>query len=204
MMRAVRASARLGAISLALFAAMAAGLLTATTARAHPVRPADPATPAIPQPSAMVVSGAAARPRAAETARAASEPDGPAPGPSRADAAPGSPATVAVALLASVAALVLGARHRRTLALALVLIAGLLAFEAGVHSVHHLGSARDMSQCAMAAAAAHVQGAIDDPAAALERPGPVSAAPTAPAPQRLATRVWRAGQGRAPPPPALA
>jgi hypothetical protein len=184
-------------IALVLVAAAAGVLAASSAALAHPVRPVERASPEIPQARAAVAPGAATPLAAAATA------DGPrAYRQAPPDAAvPGSPepATVAIALLGAAVALGIAARHRRALALALILIGGLLAFEGGVHSVHHLDSPRDMSRCAVAAAAVHVPGAIDAPPAPPDGPDRVSEALPSLGPQRPGTRAWRAGRGRAPP-----
>ena len=53
------------------------------------------------------------------------------------------------------------ARPRRALVTALVLVLAVLTFEAGVHSVHHLGDAQPA--CAIAAVSAHLSGISVDP-----------------------------------------
>jgi hypothetical protein len=69
------------------------------------------------------------------------------------------------AILAAAAALIVGWRRpRRALALAIVLILALFAFENGVHSVHHLNDLRHLDDlrsgltCHVAAASAHLSG----------------------------------------------
>jgi hypothetical protein len=47
-------------------------------------------------------------------------------------------------------------RPRRTLALAVVLLLALFAFEDGVHSVHHMIDKSQQAKCAVAVAAAHL------------------------------------------------
>jgi hypothetical protein len=52
-------------------------------------------------------------------------------------------------------------RPRHALAIALVVVLAVLAFEAGVHSVHHLGDAQ--AGCAIAAVSVHLSGLSVDP-----------------------------------------
>jgi len=80
-------------------------------------------------------------------------------------AAPTPPAVPWPAILAAAAALIVGWRRpRRALALAIVLILALFAFENGVHSVHHLNDLRHLDDlrsgltCHVAAASAHLSG----------------------------------------------
>ena len=79
--------------------------------------------------------------------------------------APASPAVPWPAMLAAAAALIVAWRRpRRSLALAIVLILALFAFENGVHSVHHLNDLRHLDDlrsgltCHVAAASAHLSG----------------------------------------------
>jgi hypothetical protein len=121
-------------------------------------------------------------------------------------AAPVPPTLPWPAVIALVAALSLAWwRPRRALALALVVVFTVLAFENGVHSVHHLSAARHFddlrsgSTCPVAAAANHLAGTPVD--------GPVQAhlVPTAPdrvfvqQPLRQDNSDLAAHQGRAPP-----
>jgi hypothetical protein len=62
---------------------------------------------------------------------------------------------------AMAAAMILVARRRRTLAIACTALLLLLAFESGVHSVHHLADQPD-SQCVVASASAHTGGVAVD------------------------------------------
>jgi hypothetical protein len=102
--------------------------------------------------------------------------------------------TLAAALALAIVAI---ARRRGAVAIASVTLLVLVAFEAGIHSVHHLADQRD-AQCVMASAAAQTAGVIVD-TAAFERPAvattPVIAAPRASAPLRPAPP----DRGRAPP-----
>jgi hypothetical protein len=79
--------------------------------------------------------------------------------------APTPPAVPWPAILAAAAALIVAWRRpRRALALAIVLILALFAFENGVHSVHHLNDLRHLEDlrsgltCHVAAATAHLSG----------------------------------------------
>ena len=79
--------------------------------------------------------------------------------------APTPPSVPWPAILAAAAALIVAWRRpRRALALAIVLILALFAFENGVHSVHHLSDPRHLEDlrsgltCHVAAATAHLSG----------------------------------------------
>ena len=89
------------------------------------------------------------------------------------------------------------ARRRRAVALACVALLALIAFETGLHSVHHIGDQPDGS-CVIASASAHT-GALTVDGAALERPTevptPVVVSVDAPATVRSAAPDL----GRAPP-----
>lgn len=71
-------------------------------------------------------------------------------------AAPAAPA--ALILLAALALLTLARRPRQGFALALVLVLACFAFESGVHSVHHLGEPRPLTQCSVAVASHQMSG----------------------------------------------
>ena len=105
-----------------------------------------------------------------------------------------------------VALLLLGAvgiaavsRRRQLMAVTLVAIVALLAFETGVHSTHHLGKPDDSAHCAVAWMSAQLSADVVD--------ATVDAAPTlAPeatvsllAPPALAERAIAPDAGRAPP-----
>jgi len=79
--------------------------------------------------------------------------------------APAPPTVPLPAMLAAVAVMIVAWRRpRRALALAIVLILGLFAFENGVHSVHHLNDLRQVddlrsaTKCPVAAATTHLAG----------------------------------------------
>lgn len=121
----------------------------------------------------------------------------PAPALTAAPEPPGWPGPVLVALLAAAA---LGWRRPRgAAALVLVLALAVLAFEGGLHSVHHGGDPAQAQACAVAAASAHLAGIAVD-----TDPGPDLALPVVavvPRCTELAPRslTLRPDQGRAPP-----
>lgn len=108
-----------------------------------------------------------------------------------------------VAVLAMLGVMLAGARcPRRAVALGVVLILSVFAFENGVHSVHHLNDRVAGAACAVASATVHVSGTTVEECASLpmmpsspERLG-VDHQPSVDA-QSLAVR-----HGRAPPLPA--
>jgi hypothetical protein len=98
-----------------------------------------------------------------------------------------------VLTLASVAI----ARDRRRVAGACLAVLLLIAFEAGVHSVHHMADQPD-SQCVVASASAHTS-CVTVEGVGFERPAEMAAAVAfAPLPSR-ALRPPAASLGRAPP-----
>jgi hypothetical protein len=99
-------------------------------------------------------------------------------------------ATVAVAALAV-------ARHRRAVALAGVALLMLIAFEAGLHSVHHIGDHLD-SSCLIASASAHT-GALTVDSVAFERPTEIVAPVTVSSCTQTTVRSSAPDLGRAPP-----
>jgi hypothetical protein len=120
--------------------------------------------------------------------------------------APESPAVPWPVMLGAAAALAIAWRRpRRALALAIVLILGLFAFENGVHSVHHLDDLRHLNDlragatCSVAAATAHLAGTpVEGPTQAhLVLTSPESV--VVPQPLSLETSCLAAHQGRAPP-----
>jgi hypothetical protein len=113
---------------------------------------------------------------AAVSVRAGEESAAPAPGPLSATPRDGGrrrPPLRAGALALVVATAVAVAGRRRDRA-ALVLALGLVGhtFETGVHSVHHLGDVTQAARCAVASAASHAPGALEDRAIV---PGPLLA-----------------------------
>ncbi len=90
--------------------------------------------------------------------------------PSALYAVPGLPAPVWGLALALVVTLALVRRRpRHTLALVVALTLTVFSFQAGVHSVHHLG-AGDGGQCPVATAAAQTAGTLVLPVAVLPAP----------------------------------
>ena len=77
-------------------------------------------------------------------------------------AAPAPAPPWAVIAVVAVVALAVASRPRRSLAVALVLVAGILAFETGVHSAHHLGQAEDAARCAVAGMATQLSADLVD------------------------------------------
>ena len=114
-------------------------------------------------------------------------------------AAAPEPALPWTAVAALVTILLAGAwRPRRAIALALVLVIALFAFESGLHSTHHLGQA-DESRCVVAGVSAQLSGDLVEVAVdpLLSRvPDAVAVSPLAPA---VTTRLVAPDAGRAPP-----
>jgi hypothetical protein len=108
-----------------------------------------------------------------------------------------------LALVGSLGTLALGlalGRSRRAVALVLVLLIGLLAFETALHSVHHLPNSADADACAFAAAAAHLAAAdTGDRAPVLLSPALAGGLHAPPAP--ALARAHGPSRGRAPPAP---
>lgn len=103
-------------------------------------------------------------------------------------------------LLAASAAVVLAftLRRRRTVLLALVVLLACAAFEAGLHSVHHLTEA-DAAKCAVAAVSSHTGGvvvvtvAVERPADVVTDTAPIHDVALAP------SSLFAPDRGRAPP-----
>ena len=111
--------------------------------------------PAGAHPALKIAADAVAVALPTEAARPAATPESAAAW----SAAPTLPSIPWPAMLAAAILLALAWRRpRRALALAIVLILGLLAFENGVHSVHHLGDLRSEATCSVAVATAHLAG----------------------------------------------
>ena len=102
-------------------------------------------------------------------------------------------------MAATTAAAILMARRRRAVALACMALLLVVAFESGVHSVHHLTDAPD-SHCVVASASTHIGGlgvatvAVDRPAetitaVAVTPAGAPTARPAAPDRGRAPPRV---------------
>jgi hypothetical protein len=116
-------------------------------------------------------------------------------------AAPPETASIVLwpALLALAVTIGLRWLPRRAVALAIVPLLIVVAFEAGVHGVHHLGDARAGAECSVAVSAEHVSGApVDVPAGFT--PAPLVSSPLALAETlRFAEQQYSPGDGRAPP-----
>jgi hypothetical protein len=173
------------AAALALLVAAATILGAGAPAAAHQRPPTARAAPAPPL---------AGGPLAPEPAG----PLSPALAPVAAESAP--PVSPALALLGLLAVVLVGVQSRRAVALGLVLLSGPMAFESGVHSVHHLDSPRDMSECAVAAAATHVQGTVEAAPPALAQLEWVGLALPVQETRPASALAWPPGRGRAPPP----
>jgi hypothetical protein len=114
-------------------------------------------------------------------------------------AAPAPPTIPWPGLFAVAVVIIVARRPRRALALAIVLILGLFAFENGVHSVHHIHDLRSEATCSVAAATVHVNGTPVD--------GTIPEPLILPSQERLALQqqpnfeAWSLAvhQGRAPP-----
>jgi hypothetical protein len=94
-------------------------------------------------------------------------------------------------------ATVLIARRRRAVAVAGIMLLLLVAFEAGVHSVHHLGDKPD-GQCVVASASVHT-GGVTVEQITFERPAETTAAVAVMPPASPALRPAAPDLGRAPP-----
>jgi hypothetical protein len=121
-------------------------------------------------------------------------------------AAAASPAVPWPAILAAAAALIVAWRRpRRALALAIVLILAVFAFETGVHSVHHLNDLRHREDlrsgltCHVAAATAHLSGTPVDVATHESLVLPSHESVVVQAQPDVDTRSLSAHLGRAPP-----
>jgi hypothetical protein len=102
--------------------------------------------------------------------------------------------------LAAVAAVIIAvalARHRRAFAVACASLLLLVAFEAGLHSVHHLTD-KPESQCVIASASAHA-GALTVDRVTFERPAEAAAPLSVTLATRASVRPAAPDLGRAPP-----
>jgi hypothetical protein len=118
----------------------------------------------------------------------------------RADAVPMAVPAPVAGLAVLLALLVAVRRSRRVVAIGGVAALVALAFEGGLHSVHHLGDERSASQCSVASAAPHLDGAPAEPpafSALALLPGDHRVAAHRPAPS---SQPFRPDAGRAPPP----
>lgn len=104
---------------------------------------------------------------------------------------------LATLVAAFAVALTLIARHRRAVAVACMALLLLVAFESGVHSVHHLTDQPD-GQCVVASASAHT-GGVAAVTMAFDRPVEAVTTVAVPPAARAAARRDAPDLGRAPP-----
>jgi len=188
-------------VRLAIFAVVAlAGLLLATPVHAHrgPARgPAPAGAPIDVVPAAPVSAGPV--PAASEVPPA---PLAPAVAPRLAWVAGPEPVAPPWPLLAAVAAataIAVRRRPRAALALGLVLLVGVLAFESGVHSVHHLGEQGHGNPCAVASTSLNLAGLEIEPAVVLHSPAALGLAVALAVPSDPRALPESPHEGRAPP-----
>jgi hypothetical protein len=89
------------------------------------------------------------------------------------------------------------ARRRRAVALLSVAVLLVIAFETGLHSVHHIGE-RDNSTCVVASASAQT-GGVTIASIAFERPAEVATPIAVTVGSAVADRLTAPDRGRAPP-----
>ena len=178
-------------VRLAIFAVVAlAGLLLATPVHAHrgPARgPAPAGAPIDVVPAASEIAPA---------------PLAPAVAPRLAWVAGPEPVALPWPLLAAVAtaaAIAVRRRPRAALALGLVLLVGVLAFESGVHSVHHLGERGHGNPCAVASTSLNLAGLEIEPAVVLSAPAALGLAVALAVPSDPRALPESPHEGRAPP-----
>jgi hypothetical protein len=97
-----------------------------------------------------------------------------------------------------VLALVVRRRSRRLVVVTLVLLLAVLAFENGLHSVHHGLEERLLASCPLAVASAHLSATPAEDNVTEVILSAVAAAPEHTQPQ-VSLRALRAHQGRGPP-----
>ena len=115
-------------------------------------------------------------------------------------AAPAPPAMPWPLVVGLLAASVVALRWpRRAVALGLVLLAAVFAFENGVHSVHHLTDPGRGGDCALASASQNVSGTEVSPVVVDWVPVVLGATPPRRDPSILPDRPFRLFEGRAPP-----
>ncbi|MBM3219899.1 MAG: hypothetical protein FJZ38_14690 [Candidatus Rokubacteria bacterium] len=115
-------------------------------------------------------------------------------------AGPAAPSAPWAVLLSLAAVAVAGAwRPRRAVALALVLVAAVFAFEAGVHSTHHLGQTDDITQCLVAGVSAQLSADVADAIVDASPLALVQSAVTTVTTPALVARSLAPDAGRAPP-----
>jgi hypothetical protein len=106
-----------------------------------------------------------------------------------------------VGLAAMLVLLPAARRLRRAVAAVAVLALIALAFEGGLHSVHHLGDERGAAQCSTASATTHLAGTLEEPVAVVAGALPTLDAPPAVAGAALEPAAFRLDPSRGPPPP---
>jgi hypothetical protein len=90
-------------------------------------------------------------------------------------------------------------RPRRALALAIVLILAVFAFEGGLHSVHHAGDLHHAATCPVASASAHLSATAVDIGSNLDALLPTAGTALEHAASATVSRPLCPDQGRAPP-----
>jgi len=115
----------------------------------------------------------------------------------RSTSQPGS--SVPMALASAIFGAVAVARSRRLTALALSGALVVLLVEAGVHSVHHLGSQNTTAHCGHAAAAPHLVAPVSVPEASIIAPHPTGDMVTPCVRDSVRTRLHRPDTARSPP-----
>jgi hypothetical protein len=110
------------------------------------------------------------------------------------------PTTPWVAMVVTgMAALAVAWRPRRAVALTLVLVAAVLAFETGVHSAHHLGQADEAARCVVAGVSSHLSADVVHATADAPPVHGLQARIASCAPVPVAARLLAPDAGRAPP-----
>lgn len=118
--------------------------------------------------------------------------------PAATSTSPDLPWQVLLATLVGVA-VGMDRRRRRVLAVALVLLLATFACEVGLHSLHHGADARQIADCAAAAASAHLSATPVACVVAVEVILPAAATTTKIDPSPSSMSPLRPDQGRAPP-----
>jgi hypothetical protein len=101
-------------------------------------------------------------------------------------------------LLVTAALAIRTARARRAVAGLLIAVLAVFAFEAGVHSAHHIGDPAQSAECVVAAASSHVYGVVGEPVVVIQLAATGDVA--MPVNQAMAPRrIVRTDRDRAPP-----
>jgi len=116
-------------------------------------------------------------------------------------AAKGSSSSLTIAGLAALLLVFSARRGRRMLAATLVVMVFVLSFEAGLHSVHHLGDSDRSGACVVASASAHLSGVSVQPPDAEPRVPASAERVTHLAPTPRCSFVIAPHEGRGPPAP---